>query len=381
VDAILHHRSAPQSPADRGRELGRALEDRIVATADFYRRLVALRAGTCGTDMTRLGGQAMESIGAWAPALADEIEGIAAGCGLQTEVVAALNARTELLASSGHPAAECSTAACTAAAAADGSAIAAQTWDWLADIGPLWFVWTIEHEDGRVVHTLTEPGIVGKIGVSTGGVAVLLNILKHARDGAPIGTPVHVVCRRVLDETASVGEAVALVESASPSASSCMTVVDAETALAVEYWRLGPGFVPPDERGLLAHTNHFVSDPAREGDLEPGRYPDTLERLAGVRDALDTLEPGLVTDATLLDVLAAHGCGGDRVCVHTDSGAAFGEDWQTLATVVAEPARGRLQVHRGGPRHLDEAARWHSAADGKIAASADASRSSSSGVV
>jgi isopenicillin-N N-acyltransferase like protein len=361
VTAILHHRSAAQEPRDRGRELGAALEERIVATADVYRRLFGLRSAACGTDIVQMGAEAMEAITSWAPALGEEIEGIAAGCGLKVEVIAALNARTELLAAYGHAGHECSTAGCTARAAAAGRTVAGQTWDWLSELRDLWFVWTIEHPGGRVVHTLTEPGIVGKIGVSTGGVSVLLNILKHARDGRPIGTPVHVAARRVLDEAGSVDEALAILRSASPSASSCLTVADAELVVSAEVSPAGLGVVEPDAAGMLAHTNHFLTAPARDGDCEPGAYPDTLARLDAVRGAQAAREPGTLGADDLVAMLAAHGCGDDRVCMHPAADARFGESWETLATVVADPGAARLVVTRGGPRHTASAGRWDSA--------------------
>ncbi len=275
--------------------------------------------------------------------------------------MAALNARTEILAAHGHVrAAECSTAACTADAAAGGRALAAQTWDWLPELADLWFVWTIEHPDGRVVHTLTEPGIVGKIGVSAAGVGVLLNILRHDRDGAPIGTPVHVACRRVLDEATTFEEALALLRSMRPSASSCLTVADAVTAACAEVSPAGLGLHLPDDRGLVAHTNHFLAEPGRDGDLEAATYPDTVARLEAVERALERAEPGAVADDTLVGVLCAHGCGDEHVCLHAVPDAPFGDAWATLATVVCDPGRGRLRVAAGGPRHLAASAGWDS---------------------
>ena len=83
---------------------------------------------------------------------------------------------------------------------ASGSALGIQTWDWHNELAEGWMVWTIEHPDGRRVETLTEAGIVGKIGMNDRGVAVLLNILGHRDDGPPVGVPVHVLCRSVLDQ-------------------------------------------------------------------------------------------------------------------------------------------------------------------------------------
>ena len=45
--------------------------------------------------------------------------------------------------------------------------VALQTWDWHEELASSFHVLCIEHPDGHVVRTLTEYGIVGKLGVST----------------------------------------------------------------------------------------------------------------------------------------------------------------------------------------------------------------------
>ena len=75
---------------------------------------------------------------------------------------------------------------------------------------------------------MTEAGILAKVGVSTRGIAVALNILYHARDGrGELGVPVHLVLRRLLEQAASTDEAWELLRETPYSASSCVTVVDA----------------------------------------------------------------------------------------------------------------------------------------------------------
>ena len=105
-------------------------------------------------------------------------------------MIGALNARTEVLRAGRG---ECSTVACLGTATADGAPIGMQTWDWHDDLAGSWMRWTIDHASGHRVDTMTEAGIVGKVGVSSAGVAVLLNILGHRDDGPPIGVPVHVL--------------------------------------------------------------------------------------------------------------------------------------------------------------------------------------------
>ena len=58
------------------------------------------------------------------------------------------------------------------------------------------------------------------------------------------------------------------------SASSAVTFVaddaDGGACCTVELSPAGPGFVTPDDRGVLTHTNHFLA--------EPGRLDDTMVR-------------------------------------------------------------------------------------------------------
>ena len=182
-------------PAARGREFGAVHSRELAETVDGYRALF----GASEADLATLGGEALDRIDRWAPELADEIRGIADGGGLPVRDVAALNARTEILAALGRVAVgECSTV--VALGGADDEPVAMQNWDWYTGMDGNWLEWTIPHPDGRQVTTFTEYGIVGKIGVNDRGVGVLFNMLHHDDDGASVGVPVHVVARRILDD-------------------------------------------------------------------------------------------------------------------------------------------------------------------------------------
>ena len=89
-------------------------------------------------------------------------------------------------------------------------------------------MWSAAVEGARFA-TMTEAGVLAKVGVSTRGIAVALNILYHASDGTgELGVPVHFVLRRLLEEAASTGDAWELLRETPYSASSCVTVVDAD---------------------------------------------------------------------------------------------------------------------------------------------------------
>ena len=211
---------------------------------------------------------ALDSIATQAPRAAEEIAGIAAGSGRRVEEIAALNARTEVL---GAIAPRLDTTECsTVVSSAPGRApLAVQTWDWYPHMRANWFVWTFPTAAGGRITTLTEYGVLAKIGVNDAGLGVMLNMLHHSADeqvGEPrIGFPVHVLLRTLLEDCTSVDEARDLVRSLSFSASSALTVVDrGGDAASFETFPEGVGEVKP-EAGLLVRTNHFVSAEGEAG--------------------------------------------------------------------------------------------------------------------
>jgi isopenicillin-N N-acyltransferase-like protein len=351
--------SPPAPPRERGRDFGAAHADQIRTVVERYRALFATTAGH-SVDMEALGAEALTAIAGWAPDLAEEIDGFADGAGIDVRLVAALNARTEILARVAPGGrGECSTLVALDAGA--GGPAAAQTWDWHDDLRDSWLVWTIEHPDGHVVHTLTEFGIVGKIGVSSRGVGVLFNILHHERDGDAIGVPVHAIARRILDDAADLSQAVGTATAAAVSASSAITVIAADgaerAALTLEVHPGGPGILLPDERGVLVHTNHFLTAPAAAADREPRLGPDSFWRYDLLRRRLRESPPAGTGD--LVDALTSHLGGSGAVCCHPAPGAPAGERWATLATVTLDVAHGAMDVRAGGP--CDTAAdRWSS---------------------
>jgi isopenicillin-N N-acyltransferase-like protein len=352
TDGVPHHVSSEATPGERGRAFGEAQRERIEKVAGIYARLFELKAGLDESAVHELGDQAVEQIANWAPELLEEMQGISEGSGVDLTVIGALNARTELLAASGG-ATECSTIAVLGSATRDGRPVSIQTWDWHEELADCWIVWEIAHADGRRVRTLTEAGIVGKIGVSGAGVGIHLNILGHQHDGPPVGVPVHVACRRALDEADGAVSALELLATAAVSASSAVTVVadDSEGGVActVELSPAGPGFVTPDARGVLVHTNHFLADPGRHGDRMVRETPDSVLRLDHAQRRMARLSEGEIDAAGVLETLTSHRGGQGAICCHPAPGAGFGDRWTTLATIVLEPAAGEMRALRGGP--------------------------------
>ena len=338
-------RSTATEPHARGVEFGATHDVKIAETVSAYQRLFD-SAATRPVDLSYWGTLAFDAITEFAPKLADEIAGIAEGAGLSVTSIAAINARTEILAAAGVMAHECS----TVVRLRDGQPpVAVQAWDWYAGLADLWLVWDIPHAVGGHTTTVTEYGIVGKIGVNDRGLGIHFNILHHDRDGAGIGMPVHVLARSILDEAKDLNQAMLRAAQAPVSASTSLTMIAAagaeSAAVSVELNPGGVGYALPDADGLLVHTNHFLSTPANLHDTELRNGPDTVIRYDMLRRKLAGRD---VTTSDALDALSSHLIAGGGTCCHVDPSLPAAGQFQTLATVALDVANGTLVAHPGG---------------------------------
>jgi isopenicillin-N N-acyltransferase-like protein len=340
--------SSVLAPHERGIELGARFASEIADTVARYRRLFeTLAIGPFDVDLWSA--RAWQTITELAPVHAEEIAGIAAGSGLSVEQVASVNARTEILVAA-NPA--CQTECSTVVSLPPGrSPVAVQTWDWYDAMSEGWFTWTIPFPDGRMVRTVTEFGMLAKIGVNDRGVGVLLNMLHHVADAEAvaegrIGHPVHLLSRAILDDASTTGEALVIASAAATTASTSLTVVDAAgAAVSVELFTGGPGLLEPQD-GVLVRTNHFVSEAGRDGCLASTIGVSTELRRDHLVDAFAQRQP--VTAHEVLDAMTHHLPDGG-VCRHpvTDTEPVL---WhRTLATVVLDVVAGTLDVRPDGP--------------------------------
>lgn len=341
-------RSTVTDPYDRGTEFGSVHARQIAATVTAYQGLFDT-AAAAAIDMNYWGTLAFDAIAEHSPKLADEIAGIAHGADLPMTAIAAINARTEVLAALGSVAHECS----TVVALRDSRApVAVQAWDWYAGLADLWLVWDIPHAAGGFTTTVTEYGIVGKIGVNGRGLGIHFNILHHALDGADttkIGVPVHVLARSILDEASDLNQAMLQAAHAEVSASTALTMVAVSgtesAAVSVELNPAGVGYALPDSDGLLVHTNHFLSAPANLNDTELRTGPDTVIRYDMLRRRL---AGRVISTSDAVAALSSHLMAGGGTCCHVDPNLPPSGQFQTLATVVLDVANGTLAAHRGG---------------------------------
>ena len=311
------------SAYERGLEFGKASAVQAQHSRITYARLFA----TCGiswTDACERAKRYTQVIQALDPALLPEMQGMADGAGLKLEDILALNCRTEILppnflsddaqesalalvsnTAMGLPdwtleaqdakvlkdvwkEGECTSLCVNALASVDGHAWFSQNWDWVGRQRPALVILQSQDEQGRRFTTLTEGGMLAKIGMSEGGLAIGLNILRSIQDGATPGVPVHVVLRHLLS-CASVTEArVALdrMHALKFGAASNIPVADALGEVAC--FEISPNAwdeVKPVD-GCVVHTNHFLCESLSDQQSPMGLALSSAPRLiSGLRHA------------------------------------------------------------------------------------------------
>jgi isopenicillin-N N-acyltransferase-like protein len=344
--------SETTDPGERGAELGTRFADLLRATSARYLEHFAL----LGIPLARVreiveGSRA--ALREWHPALTAESDAAAAAAGIEPWHVAAVGARTEVLAAA-HAPGECTTAVFTPPS---GAPETIQTWDWHDHLAPDGLLWHLR-TPARQVKVFTEFGAPAKIGVNDAGLGVHFNILRHATDGAGAGVPVHAIARGVLEEATTVAEAYEIAASARVSASTVLTVAAVRDghgeAAAIELSPAGVGVVRPGDDGWIVHTNHFLDAALAAGDTVAELDPTstTLERFAHAQQAREGM-PGLAARQRAAALCGSAG-GAAPVCVRRNESEPLHEQWETLLTIALDLPGFALEYRGGAP---DAAAR------------------------
>jgi isopenicillin-N N-acyltransferase-like protein len=350
---------------ERGRQHGTRARARIERSIAHY----AILFGFCGigwAEAQRLGAAYRGVIGEFDAELLQEMEGVAAGAGRAADEILALNARTEILPPTfpGKPTGEwlasrlgraadpgeCTAIAVSPARSATGGALLAQNWDWLGTQREALVLLRIREPDGRSCLTLTEAGMLAKIGLNDRGFGVCLNILRSEDDGAHAGVPVHVLLRALL-RRASVKDAIEFSSRIRAGASSNILCADASgDAAALELAPSGVHVVR-DPGGTLCHTNHFLAPAALRAEVAPPPSLSSQPRLeCARRHAAGHSKLGI---AELQALLRDESDGFLSVCRRPDPSLPEQARIESVASVIMELARGVMHVAPGIPSQTD----------------------------
>lgn len=264
------------SPRERGVAHGERMHREIHQALDYYRSRFL-------SDRVRLEqhiAQLMPKIADFRPDYIEEMDAIAQAANVEPFWIYCLNARSELMSSPAS--AECSSVAFPE------KGLLGQNWDWAEALSGLLTLADIELENGHRFLTMTEPGILAKIGINQAGLGVCLNILPASQ--RLTGLPVHILLRALL-ECQTLSEARQLIQQQGSGKASHITVSSPDTALGAE---LAPekAFFPTVSNSYYLHTNHYLQPGQAQPTSSKACTETRLARMHTLMESAESLDLG-----------------------------------------------------------------------------------------
>jgi len=328
---------------ERGRLHGEMARDRVHRSVANYARLFAFY-GMPWHEAQRRSLAYRDVIGDFDAALLEEIEGISRGAERPFSEILALNVRTEVLPPSfltGADAGECTAIAVSPPASATGETLLAQNWDWIGSQREAMVLLRVAEGRDPGCLTLTEAGMLAKIGLNTQGFGVCLNILRSVHDGVPAGIPVHVLLRALL-KRASVTDAIAFSSALSFGGSSNILMADrGGEAASLEFSPKGLRVVR-GEGATLCHTNHFLHPDALGWQATQVPNLSSQPRLERARQHAAARAKHAIED--LKRLLRDESAGLLSICRKPDPSLPSEAQIESVASVIMELGRGVMHV-------------------------------------
>jgi len=231
------------TPREIGLAHGRLAKERIHQALAFYKTIFKKDDQT----LLLLAAQFKKKIERAFPQYVEEIEAIGEGAELDPLWIYVLNARTEIL--------SFGTQECTVAYFKK-SAILGENWDWAETLEGLAIILRITRPDGHTILMMTEPGIIGKVGLNSAGLGVALNLLECP--AKLDGVPVHIMLRAILDCSSLAEVQSVIVRNANGKASNILVGDAFGQSLDVEFAGNDLFMLSPQE-AVFVHTNHYLS--------------------------------------------------------------------------------------------------------------------------
>ncbi len=268
-----------------GLQHGKILSDRIKNTIRYYHRIFN-RTEEEILDAAKI---YRDVIIEFNRDYADEIEAIAKGANVEPLWIYALNSRTEILTQF--------VSECTAFYFGK-SSLLVQNWDWAEDLEKLMVMMRIKRTDGHTILQITEPGIIGKIGINSKGLGVTLNFLHM--DGKMCGLPIHITLRHLLDSDSLSDGITNLRDYRYGKSSNIIFANDNGQFINLEF--AGDKVTETRDKEVFLHTNHFLADDTLNTDTEKlassfSRYARAGEMMHEIDHTIDNAK-SILADQT-----------------------------------------------------------------------------------
>ncbi|MCG8440982.1 MAG: C45 family peptidase [Caulobacterales bacterium] len=284
-------------------------------------------------------------IEAVAPHLTEEITGLAEGAGISEADALLLQLRFEATGFDGRGGDGCSS---FAVRGANGEVVTGQNVDTVEEHIRLGLIVHMVPDDGPDILMYTYyPGMIGYLGFNSHGVSVFGNALLSP--GWRIGFPRYLSCRLALEQsTAAAAEA--KIRGLRRASTINLLLTDASGDIRNLEQTVDEVATLTPQADRFFHTNHYLHPPFEREERLLAILPDSTARYAAGSKAINAIEADGDMVAGAKALLRNHDNYPSGICRHRAEVSTYdGDQWMTIASLIAEPAAGRLHAYFGPP--------------------------------
>ena len=302
------------APYERGLSYGQQCRQEIGVSIKVYSNLFKELKGISWEDARKISEFYLSKTRDFAPAYAEEMQGIADGANVDLLDIAALNARTEIMYAQPETAdvKECTAVSLMSPATEGGRVIASQNWDFNRSLRDSIVIVHVHQESKPNFVMVAEAGMIGGIGMNDCGIAVLLNALSTTIPcrGIPLRTRM-----RAMLEAETLSEAYVKGGHRPVSVANLIATHKDGVAIGFEMDSETIDTMIPDD-GVLVHTNHYISPKMHlKHDVNP--RGSSYIRLQRIKTLVKECY-GKITVEDVMAMLRDHAGYPHSICDHED---------------------------------------------------------------
>ncbi len=333
------------NPHNIGFMHGSLAKEQIGINIEMYKAMFMEYANISWEDAKKIARSFEKSINDFNPKFIQEIQGIAEGSGYEYEEILALNVRSELVFQGTSLTMDgCTSLAITADRTENNKNYIGQNWDWKVKVSGGVILLKIKQDNLPDIATMTEAGIVGKIGCNSAGIGLCFNALSI--NATPYGVPIHIVLRAILEQDDFL-KAMTVV-SGTRIGCPANIMIASKYGEAIDF-EVGiddfDAIYPTD--GVLTHTNHYKSmrvPKYNQNDIAKYKFPDTFIRL-GRADYIISKIQGRIATEDMKKVFTNHTDPSSSICHH----GKHPDDIGTIFSIIMDLNEDKFYVSFGQP--------------------------------
>ena len=327
------------TPLEMGKQIGEAARQRIRGFSEIALERVNKTVNVSSEKAMDVARGCLDCVASYRPDLLEELEGMAAGSGVDTAELMLLQIRNQLQAEGA-----CTSFSVAGVNAPNAASWVGQNWDNDPALDPFTVVLTRRPSDKPAFLRVTQAGLIAYIGFNEHGLGVCLNTLPAP--SREVGIPLYFLVRAVY-EARCLQEAVEAV-GRQPRALPANLMLSTPQGPADLEITLGDVHVLSDEGAdCITHTNHCLHPDLLAINRQFPELIQSYPRETRV-DRCFLQARGSLSLERLKAVLRDHDNYPRSICRHTNQDSSNGF-WQTVFSVIMAPQAGEMHLARGTP--------------------------------